>query len=235
MKSAYLTVISIFGFLCACTAPMAQLEQKTTPEEPASAQPRERTAASVNIVPRDKWSNLAPVEQMLQDHSNGITGIVIHASDGRNTEGMDEKRRIRDSVQQTHMVDGIRERKFGDVAYHYFIGPSGTIYAGRNENKIGDTFTRYPLDGQLLICLLGDFRTEVERRRDDSTLNGDGQQPTAAAKKALVKLIQNKMAEHQLALTTVKTHRQAAPNQTTCPGNYFQTWFDTEGRREIAE
>ncbi len=103
----------------------------------------------------------------------------------------------------------ISTKGWGDVAYHYFVGSDGQIYAGRDEAFQGDSGTKYDLDGRLLICFIGDFRAKL---------------PTEAAIDALVRLIRHKKQQYRVPAHQVFTHRELG--KTDCPGDKLHVWVD---------
>ena len=110
------------------------------------------------------------------------------------------------------------ERRWGDIAYHYLIGPSGNVYVGRSITYKSDTATNYNPDGHVTVCLLGNF---------------EEQQETSAAEEALVKLVVRLLIENDLPPERVTTHRRLA--STLCPGGHLQKWLDTIGLQKIRE
>lgn len=106
-------------------------------------------------------------------------------------------------IQRLHRT----ERGWADVAYHYFIGKRGTIYAGRDASVRGVHVAGYN-SGCLGVCLLGNFETET---------------PAPAQMDALQTLV-NYSAD-RLQLTHLATHRDFNP-QTRCPGEHLNSQAD---------
>lgn len=148
----------------------------------------------------------------MKSQDGRIQRITIHHSEGKNFPGMDESARV-ESIQTSHMVD---DHNWGDIAYHFLIGPSGIVYEGRNPILQGDSGTKYTLEGNLLICVLGDF---------------DHERPTAAAQKSLTELVAKQLHRFNLTPMDVFTHGELAT--TTCPGEYLREWITNEGRPSI--
>ncbi len=89
--------------------------------------------------------------------------LVLHHTQTPNEAAALERARLR-GIRRYHQVD----REWGEVAYHYFIGAAGTVYAGRDPRYAGDSGTQYDLEGRLLVCVLGDF---TQRRPSDAALD----------------------------------------------------------------
>jgi hypothetical protein len=167
-----------------------------------------------SIISLEEWAgpNRPPSRpDQLKAHSCGIRSIVIHHSETPAGTLFDERTRLR-AIRHYHL----RERQWGEVAYHFFIGSDGTIYQGRDERFQGDSGTKYDLDGRLLICLLGDFKSTA---------------PTDEALAALVRFLDEKRAEHSVSPESIVTHREVA--ETDCPGDALQKWFESLGRHRF--
>jgi hypothetical protein len=161
------------------------------------------------IISQNEWNpgvTPADIGKMVR-HSGGITSIVIHHTQTPNEPAAMERARLR-NIREYHKGD----RGWGEVAYHYFVGATGTIYEGRSWQFQGSSGTKYDLDGRLLICLLGDFSERL---------------PSAETLDTLVTLVAEKLHEHKLTPDKVLTHQMAAA--TDCPGAAMQKWFEDTG------
>ncbi|MEO0447598.1 MAG: peptidoglycan recognition family protein [Verrucomicrobiota bacterium] len=130
------------------------------------------------------------------------------------------------------------------MAYHYLIGPSGTIYEGRSESTAPSSGTIYLTEaqweaagqdeqgkttaakpggsakpgasaGHLTICFLGTYHDAL---------------PTQEAQDAFLWLAREKMNEHEIPLERVLFHREIAC-WTDCPGQALYDWFRGPERR----
>lgn len=166
-------------------------------------------------IPQSEWSanGATPIPGRMQKHTDGISSIVIHHTESPNQPPAMEVGRLV-GVQRYHIVD----RGWGDIAYHYLIGPSGKIYEGRDPVYQGDSGTKYDLNGRLLVCMIGSFKERL---------------PEPAAHQALVKFVAQQLRKHKLDPEVVVTHRMVAA--TDCPGDTLQEWFDQEGKETIAK
>lgn len=179
-----LCVSGIAGAIDAATAPV------TTP------------LVSLVIRSRAEWGAKPFVAEKMKPHR--ITrGIVVHHSAGRAPKPGEEDQIVR-NIQHFHMND----KKWGDVAYHYFICPSGLILEGRPLAFAGDTGTVYDTTGLEQICMLGSYMKEL---------------PTPEALKALTELVRRDMTTLGFKRDKVFAHRELA--QTDCPGNELYKWY----------
>lgn len=181
----------------------ASVSPAVGPGDPESSPP--------SVISLEEWAgpNRAPSRpDQLKAHSRGIRSIVIHHSETPAGTLFDERTRLR-GIRHYHL----RERHWGEVAYHFFVGSEGTLYQGRDERFQGDSGTRYDLDGRLLICLLGDFKKTL---------------PTEAALAELMRFVEEKRAEHSVPPEGIVTHREVA--DTDCPGDALQKWVVSVGR-----
>lgn len=166
-------------------------------------------------VPQSIWASdgTRPVVERMKPHTKGITSVVLHHTESPNQPPAMEKARLV-GVQRFH----IEEKGWGDIAYHYLIGPSGEIYEGRDVRFQGDSGTSYDLDGRLLVCMVGSFTEQL---------------PEAVAMQSMVALVAAHLHKHGLTPGDVVTHRMVAA--TDCPGDALQAWFESDGRQAITK
>lgn len=157
------------------------------------------------VLSRNAWQAV-PAARELMSAQDKIKGIVIHHTAGRTPVEADEPMILK-NIQSFHMND----MKWGDIAYHYLIAPSGKIYEGRNPKFTGDSGTKYHTNGLLMICFVGTY---------------DKRLPTPKARYSLKKLIKNRLAYYRLVESNVCCHRDLA--QTDCPGNALYAWVQLQ-------
>lgn len=167
-------------------------------------------AAGFQIVSREEWGALAPNanarnERGIYSESNP-TGwyeypeplrdvyktLVIHHS--VISEGDDLATLA--AIQELHRVD----RQWADVGYHYLIGKTGTIYAGRDIGIRGAHVGGFNT-GSAGICLMGDFTQELPT------------EPQLASTRQLLQWLTD-----TLAPTHITGHRNFNA-ETLCPGD----------------
>ena len=148
------------------------------------------------ISPASDWgSSPQPLDDALRQVPRRIVihhaGVVWKASD-------DPYQKLRNL-----QIWGQREKHWPDLPYHYLITPDGRIFAGRDWHYRPESNTRYPLDGVINVQVFGDYEQQVL---------------SLPALQSLVDLLVALCREHHLSPQTIVGHRQAAPGQTTCPG-----------------
>lgn len=99
---------------------------------------------------------------------------------------------------QNHHMD---VRGWGDLAYHYIVGLSGTVYTGRSTAFRGDTGTAYDPDRHFLVVLEGNFE------------NID---PTPGQLDSLPLVLAWAAGQFGISTSTIAGHRDYAA--TRCPG-----------------
>lgn len=103
-----------------------------------------------------------------------------------------------------------RNTYWPDLPYHFLIAPDGRIFEGRPIEYEPETNTMYSLAGNVGVELMGDF---------------EKQRPSPAQLDSVVRLTAWLMRQHKIEIEQVRTHRDAAPGQTTCPGRDFYRYF----------
>ena len=103
-----------------------------------------------------------------------------------------------------------RNTYWPDLPYHFLVGPDGRIFEGRPVEFEPESNTKYSLAGNIGVEMMGDF----ERQR-----------PSPAQLESVVRLTAWLMQQHHIALDNVRTHRDAAPGQTSCPGRDFYRYM----------
>lgn len=115
-----------------------------------------------------------------------------------------------DSVAFRHIKNiqiwGMRERKWADVPYHFFIDGFGNIIEGRNIFTVGETNTSYDPTGHILISIIGEYH-----RR---------QKLNPAQYNALINLIAYLCNEYKISPESIHGHRDyCKEGETDCPGD----------------
>jgi hypothetical protein len=166
------------------------------------------------VVPRATWDPGGGESDTakMKEHGKPVFSIVLHHTQTPNEAAAMERARLR-GIRHFHR----EENGWGEIAYHYFVGAEGTLYAGRDPRHAGDSGTRYDLEGRLLVCVLGDFRERL---------------PSETTRGVLVRFMVERLRAHGLKPDAVTTHRMVAA--TDCPGKSLQKWFETEGKAAIA-
>ncbi len=125
--------------------------------------------------------------------------VVIHHSANYGRDDIDTLLYIQNRHRE--------ERGWADVAYHFFVGREGAIYAGRPLDVRGTHVAGYNT-GSVGTCLLGNFQ-EIE--------------PTVSQLASTLHLVQWLAAV--LSLTHLAGHREFNPD-TECPGDHLAAYLD---------
>ncbi len=107
-----------------------------------------------------------------------------------------------------------RDTYWPDLPYHFLVAPDGRIFEGRQTQYEPESNTKYPLKGNIGVEMMGDFNV---------------QRPTLKEIQSCVKLTAWLCQQHNIPLDHVRTHQDAAPNQTDCPGKDFYRYI-TDGQ-----
>jgi hypothetical protein len=105
---------------------------------------------------------------------------------------------------------GQREKKWPDLPYHFLIAPDGTIFEGRPIEYEPESNTKYDLSGNIGVEMMGNF---------------EEQRPSPEQLQSCVKLVAWLAQEQKIEPGNIRGHRDAAPNQTSCPGRDFYRYL----------
>ncbi|PST84172.1 N-acetylmuramoyl-L-alanine amidase [Pedobacter yulinensis] len=162
---------------------------------------KRKPAAELKTVSRSEWQ-AAPAKPY---KSNRPVRITVHH------EGtlIDSSKNVAQFIKNIQTWGMGKDRNWADVPYHFFIGPDGRVYEGRDVFTAGETATEYDPSGHLLISCLGNFeKQEVPQRQLD----------------ALVALIAQCNAKYNIPADSLGTHRDHS-SKTTCPGKNLYKYF----------
>lgn len=135
------------------------------------AQRKETPQSRLKIIPRGKWlaGATAPDTAVHKRHTSGPRRITVHHPELRTLDTLSEDQEFKlvRRFHEEHVKEG-----WGEVAYHFFISPTGRIIQGRDPQYWADSRTDYGKlsdkgkDGHICISLIGDFRSLQERKTD---------------------------------------------------------------------
>lgn len=158
-----------------------------------------------DIMTRSDWGAQPPVIDLVPHHAKYIT--VHHAGVARKTEPSFAQR-MRNLQSWSQRVDelagGKKKPQWSDIPYHYYIDWDGTIAETRQSIYPGDTNTSYDTWGHILICLEGSLSVDEYTKEQRS---------------ALRELTTWLSWKHRVPSTLIKSHKDYAPGETTCPGD----------------
>ena len=173
---------------------------------PPTAAPSRPPALAPSIVSRQGWGAAAPSGAMVSQHPDRI--VLTH--DGQAIAADTDVPNFIRSMQRVHM------KRWSDIAWHYIIGPDGTIYEGRVTDERSDTGYDFDTDGVVMIGVLGNY---------------DQQTPTDRQIASVVQLMAWLCDGYGISPGSIYAHRDVAPTNpgsgeaNTSPGRNF----DIEG------
>lgn len=103
-----------------------------------------------------------------------------------------------------------RDSFWPDLPYHFMIAPDGRIFEGRPVEYEPETNTKYSVNGNIGVEMMGDF---------------EKQRPSIEQIKACVAITAWLSKTYKIDLEHIRTHMDAAPNQTDCPGKDFYRYI----------
>ncbi len=114
-----------------------------------------------------------------------------------------------------------RDTYWPDLPYHFLIAPDGRVFEGRPVEYEPESNTKYPLQGNIGVEMMGDFNV---------------QRPSREQIRACALLTAWLCQSYQIDLDHIRTHQDAAPNQTDCPGKDFYRYIqDGKFKKWVAE
>jgi hypothetical protein len=189
---------------------MTRAKFKLEPFARATPAPREADDGSPNVLSRKDW-RARPARRDQEEPMNEITRITVHHSGDRYAETG------RSEVASTIFdIQGIHQREWADIGYHFLIDPAGRVWRGREIAYQGAHAGNRTLNrGNIGICLLGNF---------------DEQQVPRKQRDALLELINQLRAQYHIPASEVYTHSEMRKSgnlaATACPGHNLQSIVD---------
>lgn len=164
------------------------------------------------FVTREQWgSNPDPIPDSRKHVPKWIT---IHHAGELWTTDKDPEQYLRNmqawGKKRPQIEKPPRNTFWPDLPYHFLIGPDGRIFEGRPIEYEPDTNTRYSVAGNIGIEMFGNFNV---------------QRPSPEQLESVVRLTAWLMQQTHIDLEHVRTHRDAAPGQTECPGRDFYRYI----------
>ena len=181
----------------------------TLPPKPAP-RPAARPAASrqqailpgVAVMSRENWTDAQPITPKVNP-LRGAYRITIH-HEGWTPVWFSDAKSTASRLEQIRKVH-VRDRKWGDIGYHFIVDRAGRVWQGR-DLKYQGAHVRNNNEHNIGILVLGNF---------------EKQRPTQSQTAALVKTVNQLLRTHNIRRSRVMTHREIMP--TACPGKNLQT------------
>jgi hypothetical protein len=182
------------------------------PPRPVSP-PKSIVPKPPKIVTRLEWgSKPDPIPEGRKQTPRFIT---IHHAGVLWTNSKDPAQFVRDmqawGKKRPQIEKPPRDTFWPDLPYHFLIAPDGRIFEGRPIEYEPESNTKYPLAGNIGVEMMGDFNK---------------QRPSKAQLESAVRLTAWLMQEQKIPADRVRTHKDAAPNQTSCPGSDFYRYME---------
>lgn len=161
----------------------------------------------MRITSRTAWGAKPTV---IPNLSGALPKVYIHHTAGHLPNSIQEE------IQQMHTLQhvAIDVKHYTDIDYNWVIGPSGTIYESRGQNK-KSAATLGENEVSRSICLMGNFQGDI---------------PTPAAIQGIVDCIKFLIKTKDLQparLLEILGHRDNPkhPNATACPGENLYAYI----------
>ncbi len=103
-----------------------------------------------------------------------------------------------------------RDTYWPDLPYHFMIAPDGRIFEGRPCEYEGETNTKFNINGNIGVEMMGDF---------------EKQRPSVEQLRSCVALTAWLAKTYHIGIDHIRTHLDAAPGQTDCPGRDFYRYM----------
>lgn len=132
----------------------------------------------------------------------GINRITIH-HEGHTPVWFTDEPSTRARLEQVRSIH-TRDRRWGDIGYHYVIDRAGRVIEGRSVAYQGAHVSNQN-PHNVGVMLLGNF---------------EKQSPSQAQLTALQSTLRHLMAKYRVPVKRVYTHRELGP--TVCPGRNLQ-------------
>ena len=160
-----------------------------------------RAQTPTGVLPRSWWTRSGPIRSRVNP-MNGITKITVH-HEGHTPVWFTDQASTRARLEQMRNTH-IRDRKWGDVGYHFVIDRAGRVIEGRPVAYQGAHVSQNN-PHNVGVMLLGNF---------------EQQSPSHAQLVSLQNTLRNLMHTYRVPVSRVYTHRELRP--TACPGRNLQ-------------
>ena len=172
------------------------------PPTPVKPLPRQVvTAGPPGMKPRSWWTRSGAIKSKVNPML-GVNRITIH-HEGHTPVWFTDEQSTRARMEQVRSIH-TRDRRWGDIGYHYVIDRGGRIIEGRSIAYQGAHVSNQN-PHNVGIMLLGNF---------------EKQSPSQAQLTALQSTLRHLMAKYRVPVKRVYTHRELGP--TVCPGRNLQ-------------
>jgi hypothetical protein len=183
----------------------------------AAAQPAtddsKAVVAKPEIVTREAWGSTP--DPIPDERRHTPKYVTIHHAGVLWTNSQEPEQFLRNmqawGKRRPEVEQPPRNTYWPDLAYHFLIAPDGRIFEGRPLEYEPESNTKYDLAGNINVELMGNF---------------GAQRPSREQLESLVRITAWLMQELSIGIAEVRTHRDAAPGQTECPGADLYRYFE---------
>ncbi len=153
------------------------------------------------LLPRSWWTRSAPIRSKVNP-MHGITRITVH-HEGYTPVWFTDERTTKARLEQVRNIH-TRDRRWGDIGYHFVIDRAGRVIQGRPITYQGAHVSKQN-PHNIGVMLLGNFEKQA---------------PSQAQLTSLQSTLRHLMARYRVPVRRVYTHRELGP--TVCPGRNLQ-------------
>lgn len=172
------------------------------PQAPVRPAPQPvATAGPPGLVPRSWWTRSGPIRSKVNP-MQGVNRITIH-HEGHTPVWFTDVQSTRARLEQVRSIH-TRDRRWGDIGYHYVIDRAGRVIEARSIAYQGAHVSNQN-PHNVGVMLLGNF---------------EKQSPSQAQLTTLQSTLRHLMAKYRVPVQRVYTHRELGP--TVCPGRNLQ-------------
>lgn len=171
------------------------------------------------IVSREEWGSKP--EPISDDKKQTPKWITIHHAGELWKSGKDPAEFVRRmqvwGQNRPKLEKPPRDTYWPDLPYHFLIAPDGRIFEGRPVQYEPESNTKYPLNGNIGVEMMGDFNV---------------QRPSIEQIKSCAQLTAWLCRNYKIGVDKIRTHQDVAPGQTDCPGKDFYRYI-SDGQFKI--
>ena len=172
-----------------------------TAPKPTTPRPVATTTGPPGTLPRSWWTRSGPIRSKVNP-MNGVNRITVH-HEGHTPVWFTSAGATRTRMEQVRNIH-TRDRRWGDIGYHYVIDRAGRVIEGRSIAYQGAHVSKQN-EHNVGVMLLGNFEKQA---------------PSQAQLRSLQTTLRYLMAKHRVQVGRVYTHRELGP--TACPGRNLQ-------------
>ena len=168
------------------------------------------------VIARAQWGTETAIRSRMDAATGNWRRITVHhSSESRHVTSTSLAGAVQATrgIQRYHMHDPTR--LYGDLGYHFVIGPGGHVLQARSLQYKGAHAYKQNNVENIGICVLGDWEDRA---------------PPEAALRALEQTLDWLRQSHGIARASVKSHKDY--RITVCPGVQLERWVQRYAGRD---